>query len=153
MIGILLCCIGAGIALYALFNIYVGECSKLEITFIIIGVLLLLFALAQPVIHNEKTYNLIALPTNSTIEGSFFIGSGNIRGINVNTFAYKEGEIIRLKNVEMCEDDEYIYTDRPPKAIVHMCYKRLFSNITRYYCTFYIPAGSVKQQYNIDVSQ
>lgn len=153
MIGIMLLALGVAIILFALLNISVGEQTKLETILIIVGICLIVGMLTQPVIREDKTYNLVALANKSSIEGSFFICSGIVRDISINTFAYKEGEVIRIKNVEMSERDEYIYTDNPPKAIVHWRYKRLFGDVAKYYCTFYIPPGSVKQQYDIDITK
>lgn len=107
-----------------------------------------------PPVSTNDTLNLVALSNHTQTQGQFFLGSGQIGSQSVVTFAYQATPVItKLATVPVDNNTEFIFTDEAPKAIRHEKYKQGFRDFGEVWYTFYIPKGSIAQQYNVDVSK
>ena len=120
---------------------------KTNISLFIFGIFLMIISYFTPLVTKEVKYDLVALSGNSAYNGQFFLGTGRVGNELQGTFAYKQDNIIRLKTVPISEKDQFIYTSESPKVIIYIRDKKLWKATS--YCKFYIPEGSIKQNFNI----
>lgn len=121
--------------------------EKIRISLIGVGVFLMIISLLTPLVTKEVKYDIVALSSNSVYNGQFFLGTGRVENELQGTFAYKQDNIIRLKTVPISEKDQFIYTSESPKVIICIQDKKLWKVTS--YCKFYIPEGSIRQDFNI----
>ena len=120
------------------------------ITILCIGFIVLMAIMPQSA---PEEWSLVALGNDTRTEGEMsgglFIVSGYLKEGNVCTFAYVDNEngSIHVKTIPLTEYEEFIYTNEAPHVVLNP------GTGQGSYYTFYIPEGSVKQQYNIDVSK
>lgn len=146
VIDMILLVIGYILVLIYMVNIF--ECSSKKRMFgIILGWIIIFGSFFTPVVTKEVKYDLVSLSSNSAYNGQFFLGTGRVENELQGTFAYKQDNIIRLKTVPISEGDQFIYTSESPKVIIYIRDKKLWK--TTSYCKFYIPEGSIKQNFNI----
>ena len=103
-------------------------------------------------INTTEEWKLVALSNNTRVDGKvsggLFVISGYIKEESVCKFAYVDNETgsMRIKTIPLTENEEFIYTNEVPRVL---CTRR--GNGKHY--TFYVPEGSIAQQYNIDVGK
>lgn len=138
---------------------------------IIIGFFVGLFiALLLPAKTEKKetitTYELVCLQDNSSLNGDFFIGCGTIHGnmkyvfyYNVTTVNNKKG--FKQMQLDCDEDITIYYTDGSPYiekiSTENVKVKGAFINHFAFDINFihnkygfFVPSGSIKQEYNLD---
>ena len=118
-----------------------------------IGVALVLPAKTEIV---KTTYNLEALQDNNRVEGSFFLGSGQIDGKMKYVFYYENNGYYKLEQVD-CSKVRIKYSDEKPKAerFNRKDVKDAFINHFAIDCSYqeyiiYVPKGTIKQNYTLD---
>jgi hypothetical protein len=106
--------------------------------------------------HISKEY-IYALNDGNSVEGSFFLGSGNVDGKLVYTYAVQNGKGFALKQID-AEGVEIRYikdNSKPRIEEVSERYKNAFVDVlfntwgTETY--IYVPKGTIKQNYIIDL--
>ena len=124
------------------------------------GVLVgLLVALSLPAKTEivKTTYNLEALQDNNSVNGSFFLGTGQINGKMKYVFYYEKNGYYKLKQADYNEV-RIKYSDEKPKAVRFTRKKvkdgfinnfTLDSNSYQEYI-IYVPKGTIKQNYSLD---
>lgn len=115
----------------------------------------------------DISYELAALNDGRSTQGSFFLGSGSIDSVSSFMFYAKEGDGYVLRDWP-ASSSKVVETDGTPRA-VYSCddygtVPRPFRWTTKMilddgwgwidcqhaFVTFYVPPGSVKQQYDLD---
>lgn len=105
----------------------------------------------------KTTLQLESLQDNGSVEGSFFLGSGQIGGTMKYVFYYKYGEYYKLSQA----DYKYVsikYSDEKPKAEVFIQKEVRGAFINNFAIDFieeptyiiYVPKGSIKQGFTLD---
>lgn len=106
---------------------------------------------------SKITYKIEALQDNNSVSGSFFLGSGNIKGDMKYVFYYEDNGYYKLKQIR-CNNASIKYSDETPKVEKYdiVPVKDAFiNNFSIYICTvskyiIYVPNGSIKQNYTLD---
>jgi hypothetical protein len=107
----------------------------------------------------ESDNKLYALQDNNGIQGAFYLGSGYINSSLQYSYAIKNGEVIHIYHIDVDHSD-LIFTKEKPHVVRYILdYKNkflknnmlLFEN-KYYYCQFYIPQGTIKSNYNVDLN-
>lgn len=139
----------------SIFGIYVAALAFGTTFVVLIGMMLNM--LTYIFVDEDYSYSrpLTTINDNSSVSGSFFLGSGSIK--EIPTFMYyvlnERGEF-RLQHVDA--DDAFItYTDGPPEVIVHTTRTKsewlaVEMDMAEYEYEFRVPRGSVKQVYTLD---
>lgn len=155
--------VGLLIAIYKTYNGWMdGFVDYIVHSFI--GVLLglfigLLVAIILPMTTEQKQYssNIESLNDNNSINGSFFLGCGQIEGKMKYVFYYEEKGLYKMMQVD-CEKASIKYTDSKPKATM-IQKEPTKSMINEFaidldlYDKIYIievPKGTIKNNYNLD---
>lgn len=126
---------------------------------IVVAVFLMLFM--APVAYNavkvpDVTYSdLATLNDGSGVQGSFFLGSGTINSTAVFMYYTNDNGVYRLNHVD-ADYATVTYTDGPPRLLYHntksgnhfWALDWFGDDYTQY--EFQVPAGSVKQSFNLD---
>ena len=157
IIGII---IGAGIAVKIEWNWIRGIGDFLTEVLLggIIGLILSLFVmLALPMDTEIKTYtyNIEALQDNSSISGSFFLGSGSIDGSMKYVFYYEDDGGFKMKQIDYdkaiikysSEIKVIKYKEEPTDNIINIfavdiCFSEKYE--------IFVPKGTIKNNYNLD---
>jgi hypothetical protein len=113
--------------------------------------------------RGETTYtrvDLISIADNQSVEGRsssfFFIASGSIGGKMVHSFYFKEGDHAVLRQVDADKSQIFYTNDKPHVLVPNGCvpsHPLIFNmcNIDVNYPTkFYIPEGSIQNNFNLD---
>jgi len=93
--------------------------------------------------------NLVSMSNGQTMHGTFFLGIGEINGVMKYRYLYDESGSVRYS--ESTASCSYINeTSDKPLLILKKRYERCGCG----WCShFYIPKGSVKYGYNIDIGK
>lgn len=122
------------------------------------GIISTIVAFVLPIDTKEEVdeFEIVSLQDNSSTEGSFFLGCGNINGSMKYVFYYKSGESYKMFMVDyyraevvLTDKKSYnkqIRTIKSDKLINKFAFGVLPEN--RY--IFYVPSGTIKQNYNLD---
>lgn len=123
------------------------------------GLIGFIIALALPCVPKDatETFEIVSLQDGNSLNGHFFLGSGNISDEMVYTFYYKtEAGGFKLKQVKS-ELTEIMYSSESPKAIRHYYVDGSWWN--NFAIDFYeskwvieIPEGSIKTNYVLDAN-
>ena len=123
------------------------------------GLIGLLIALVLPAKTEivKTTYNLEALQDNNSVNGSFFLGSGQIDGKMKYVFYYENEGYYKLEQADYNEV-KVKYSDETPKAErfnrknVKDAFINNFAIDCNYYQEYiiYVPKGTIKQNYSLD---
>ena len=105
----------------------------------------------------KTTYNLEVLQDNNSVEGSFFLGSGQIEGKMKYVFYYEKDGYYKLEQADYNEV-KVKYSDEKPKAerFRQKDVKDAFINNFAIDCNYhqeyiiYVPKGTIKQNYSLD---
>lgn len=112
--------------------------------------------LPKDYVYEKATFELESIKDNSSISGSFFLGSGNINGTMSYAFYYKNSDNeYRLQTVQS-DKAVIIYTDSIPvlEEYTLRMVKNNWSILGMYdgrkEYKFKIPPGSIKNSFNLD---
>lgn len=112
----------------------------------------------------NETYNLAALNDGKSTEGSFFLGSGTVDSVPSFMFYAKDGDGYVLRSWDAASSrvvetegaprvvytcDDYSSVPAPFKWAAYMILED-YVDCEHASVTFYVPPGSVKQQYTLD---
>lgn len=101
-----------------------------------------------------KTYRLESLQDNNSLGGSFFLGTGTIRGKMKYTFYYEECGFYKLKQID-CDEAIIRYTNENPR-LEELTRQKVEDSFINYFTVydsrvnsyiFYVPKGTIKQNY------
>lgn len=103
------------------------------------------------------TLQLESLQDNGSVEGSFYLGSGQIDGTMKYVFYYKDGEYYKLWQADY-KYSSIKYSDEKPKAEVFIQKEVKGAFINNFAIDFveeptyiiYVPKGSIKQGFILD---
>mgnify|MGYP003610993582 CR=1 FL=1 len=166
MITIIICgIIGLIIAIVSIFDGFdYIEDIIMYFLFGIIGALIggligfgIAFALPAKTEIVKTTYNLEALQDNNSVNGSFFLGTGQIEGEMKYVFYYEKDGYYKLEQVDYNEV-KVKYSNEKPKAErfrqknVKDAFINNFAIGGNYYQEYiiYVPKGTIKQNYSLD---
>lgn len=110
-----------------------------------------------PVSTKTEELQLAAISNSKGVSGDFFLGSGMMNNQEIIKFIYYPDPNDKTKKKISkvgVNDDVIIIEDNNvvPKLITTIYYKKLNSEYRREKYTFYIPENSIKEIYNIDIS-
>jgi hypothetical protein len=96
-----------------------------------------------------KERELVSMSNGQSLHGSFFLGTGQINGVMKYRYLYRDNGNIRYS--ESTATCSYIKeTQDKPVLIMKKRYERCGCT----WCShFYIPMGSIKYNYNIDIEK
>lgn len=107
--------------------------------------------------QEEYYWEIENLQDNSSVEGNFFLGCGQVDGTMKYTFYIQEGDFYRMKQLNY-DQVRIQYTEGSPK--VHITERSLtdhwsnnFSidhNIGEKWYVIEVPKGTIQQNYNLD---
>lgn len=105
----------------------------------------------------KTTYYLESLNDNNSINGSFFLGSGQFNGAMMYTYYYKDGDFYKMAQLYY-KDAKIKYTENKPRIEITEVkakddvFLNNFSINNNYSIEYiiYIPEGSIKQNYILD---
>lgn len=103
---------------------------------------------------------LTSIQDNGAINGSFFLGSGNINGTMQYAFYIKRGDSYKMWTIEYY-NAEIMYADTPPKIDIVSTHTStsiwnkfaigfFWPDKEEWTCVFNIPKGSIKNNFNLD---
>lgn len=132
----------------AVFGLIIGACF---------GVFIALALPAKTELVKTESYKIEAMQDNTSIKGSFVLGCGTIEGESVYTYYYEDKGFYKLGKVK-CEKALICYSDSCLK-VEHFetkdkkdAFINYFAiNATEHKYIFYIPKGSIKQNFTLDL--
>lgn len=111
----------------------------------------------QEISEKTETYLLENLNDLTSIQGSFFLGTGSVDGSMRFVYYYKDGGSYKLNQVDY-KDSEVIYKEDLPKVEIveqYLDYQKGYNKWTlalglktRY--VFQVPKGSITRNYKLD---
>lgn len=110
----------------------------------------------EPVSYTQTETPLVALKDNSTIDGSFFLGCGNIGSKTQYSYAIDTEFGIEIKTLSANEKIYFKYDEGAPALITS---KPVYSTLAKWLSvpydrpvyTFRIPEGSIINEYQVDL--
>ena len=110
----------------------------------------------EPVSYTQTETPLIALKDNSTIDGSFFLGCGNIGSKTQYSYAIDTEFGIKIKTLSANEKIYFKYDEGTPALITS---EPVYSTLAKWLSvpydrpvyTFRIPEGSIINEYKVDL--
>ena len=110
----------------------------------------------EPVSYTQTETPLIALKDNSTIDGSFFLGCGNIGSKTQYSYAIDTEFGIKIKTLSANKKIYFKYDKGAPALITS---KPVYSTLAKWLSaphynpiyTFRIPEGSIINEYKVDL--
>lgn len=122
---------------------------------VIIGFIIAL-SMKQEWVEKDKVVKLESLKDNSTMSGSFFLGSGYLQGRMQYTYYVKENDGFKLEQIDAASAT-IKYTEDEPRIVTTWFRSKNFwewgfdlfppSPKTR---VIYVPEGSIKNVYTLD---
>lgn len=107
-----------------------------------------------------KTYNMAAIQDNSSVKGSFFLGSGSINGTMKYVYYYMEDSNSYRMNQVDYDKAKVIYSSEPPKVIIYHLTEDVNTLRSKFntggllreteWYEFYIPKGSIQNNFTLD---
>lgn len=123
------------------------------------GLIGLLIALSLPAKTEivKTTYNLEALQDNNSVNGSFFLGTGQIEGKMKYVFYYENDGYYKLEQADY-EEVKVKYSDKKPKVerfnrnyVKDALINHFAIDLNSYQeYIIYVPKGTIKQDYYLD---
>ena len=110
----------------------------------------------EPVSYTQTEIPLIALKDNSTIDGSFFLGCGNIGSKTQYSYAIDTEFGIKIKTLSANKKIYFKYDEGAPALITS---EPVYSTLAEWLSaphynpiyTFRIPEGSIINEYKVDL--
>ena len=140
--------------LYGLFCSLFGTMAGL-VLFLVGTLLSLQFVDTEPELIRSSS--LTAIQDNSTISGSFFLGSGSIDGVMVYNYYVDSGngayslETVKAEQAKIkYSDDVRVETYRPHSTNEFLLSDVFFSDEADKTYVFYVPEGSIANNYTLD---
>lgn len=112
----------------------------------LIGIIIA-FSIGNELTDCVSEVELVSLKDNSSVHGSFYLGSGVVNGTMVYTFYYKDGSGFKLKQLDY-KRVQIKYTKGTPKVVT---YTRCETNNPKNYWGVSLDIGS--QSYVIEVPE
>ena len=166
--------ISTGFSLFLIYDCYfpyptIGEIFNSIVLFIIYEISDIIFSAAiclscgsivglffEPVSYTQTETPLIALKDNSTIDGSFFLGCGNVDSKTQYSYAVNTEFGIEIKTLSADKKIYFKYDEGTPALITS---EPVYSTLAEWLSvpwydpiyTFRIPEGSIINEYQVDL--